>query len=99
MAQRMGLTDRVFHLPEGELLRELFRGTSGAIGDIDPATIMTAGPGKLAPGDAQEFATPSGKMEIYSGTLGATGVNPKPDLQADPPGEVHPGSWPLRLLS
>jgi anaerobic selenocysteine-containing dehydrogenase len=99
MAQRMGLEDRVFRLPECELVHELFRGAGATIWDIDPATILTAGPVKLTQSDAQTFATPSGKLEIYSETLGAMGINPMPDWRPDPQEERDAANWPLRLLT
>jgi anaerobic selenocysteine-containing dehydrogenase len=95
----MGLKDAVFRMPESELLHELFRGAGGAISDIDPATIITAGPVKLAPGDAQTFATPSGKLEIYSEGLHSMGVSPLPDWRPDPEEERDAAKWPLRLLT
>ncbi len=99
MAQRMGLKDGVFRLPESDLVHELFRGAGGVIGGMDPATIIAAGPVKLAPSDAQTFATPSGKLEIYSETLHAMGVDPMPDWRPDPEEQRDALTWPLRLLT
>jgi anaerobic selenocysteine-containing dehydrogenase len=99
LAQRMGLEDPVFRMDEQEVLRELLRGASGAVAALDPAALRAAGPIKMTPGDAQEFRTPSGKLEFYSSALAAAGVAPMPDWQADAEGDAHAARWPLRLLT
>jgi len=99
LAQRMGLADPVFRMEEKEVLRELLRGASGLAAGLDPAAVRAAGPLKMTPGDAQEFRTPSGKLEFYSSALAAAGVAPMPDWQADAEGDGHAARWPLRLLT
>jgi anaerobic selenocysteine-containing dehydrogenase len=99
LAARMGLQDAVFGMSEPELLRELFRGTEGEFGSIDPATIQTAGPIKVTPSDVQNFATPSGKLEIYSEDLASQGISPLPDWRPDEEEMRDAARWPLRLLT
>ena len=99
LASRMGLEDSVFGCSEAELVRELFRGAGGGLAGIDPESILRAGPIKLAPPDAQVFATPSGKLEIYSDALAAAGISAMPDWQPDPQEERDAARWPLRLLT
>jgi anaerobic selenocysteine-containing dehydrogenase len=99
LAQRMGLQDAIFRKDEAEVLRELLRGASGTAATLDPAALRVAGPIKMTPPDAQEFRTPSGKLEFYSSTLAAEGMAPMPDWQADAEGDAHATRWPLRLLT
>jgi anaerobic selenocysteine-containing dehydrogenase len=99
LAQRMGLKDAVFHQPQEEAVRALFRGASGPAGRVDPAQVREAGPINIAPaGEGQVFHTPSGKLEFYSEALAAQGLPPLPDWQPDP--EEHQAArFPLRLLT
>jgi anaerobic selenocysteine-containing dehydrogenase len=85
---------------EGEVVRELFRGITGAttVG-IDPAQVMTGTPINIAPKGPQEFRTPSGKLEIYSEALARQGLPPLPDWQPDPAEADEGARWPLRLLT
>jgi anaerobic selenocysteine-containing dehydrogenase len=99
LAQRMGLSDRVFRMPEQELLRELFRGVTGNAADVDPETLRAAGPIRMAPPAGQRFLTPSGKLEFYSSALAAKDVAPMPDWCQDPDEEKEAARWPLRLLT
>ncbi|HET8997040.1 MAG TPA: molybdopterin-dependent oxidoreductase [Acetobacteraceae bacterium] len=98
LAQRMGLQDAVFRMSERELLRELFRGASGAAAAFDPAALADAGPVSIAVARGQEFRTPSGKLEFYSEDLARQGVPPLPDWQPDPE-EPQDNRFPLRLLT
>lgn len=100
LAQRMGLNDPIFGMNEGEVVRELFRGITGAttVG-IDPAQVMTGTPINIAPKGPQEFRTPSGKLEIYSEALARQGLPPLPDWQPDPAEADEGARWPLRLLT
>jgi anaerobic selenocysteine-containing dehydrogenase len=99
LATRMGLTDPVFHMPESELLHELFRGATGAAAAIDSIKVRDAGPINIAPKDGQNFATPSGKLEFYSEQLAAAGQSPMPNWQPDADDEEQARRWPLRLLT
>lgn len=99
LAARMGLTDRVFRMTEQEIVPEFFRGASGAVGKVDPAKVVGAGPIKVAPPEGQAFRTPSGKLEIYSEALAAQGVSPLPDWQPDAEELRDAARWPLRLLT
>ena len=74
LAARMGLTDPVFRMSQPEILRELFRGATGAVAAFDPDTLRDAGPVSIAPKGGQEFRTPSGKLEFYSETLAKQGL-------------------------
>lgn len=99
LAQRMGLEDDVFRRSEAELLKKLFDGAGGALAQMDPAAVVTAGPIKFVTVDAQVFGTRSGKLEIYSEELAASGVSPMPDWHPDPEEERDAARWPLRLLT
>ena len=99
LARRMGLEDAVFKMDEQQVLRELLRGAKGEAATLGADAVRTAGPLKIAPKDAQEFRTPSGKLEFYSSALAAEGVVPMPDWQADAEGESEAARWPLRLLT
>lgn len=99
MAQRMGLHDAVFSATEPELVRMLLSGTTGAIADLDPTAVLTAGPIKLPVSDAQVFGTPSGKLEVYSEELAQAGVSAMPDWKPDQQEEMDAARWPLRLLT
>jgi anaerobic selenocysteine-containing dehydrogenase len=113
LAARMGLTDPVFQVSEQEIMRKLFRGancsTSDAAGALDrdatragafdPDTVRTAGPIRIAPADAQRFATPSGKLEFYSQSLADRDLAAMPDWRPDPEEQELAARWPLRLLT
>jgi len=99
LAQRMGLTDPVFRMAESDLLHALFDGATGRYAALDVSAISRAGPIAVRPPDAQEFRTPSGKLEIFSQTLADEGIAPLPDWRPDPE-EIHDAArWPLRLLT
>lgn len=100
LAKRMGLRDAVFGMSEPEIVRELFRGISGAttIG-IDPSEVLRATPINIAPQGPQEFRTPSGKLEIYSEALAKQGLPALPDWEPDPVEAEEAPRWPLRLLT
>jgi anaerobic selenocysteine-containing dehydrogenase len=99
LARRMGLNDPVFRMSERELMRELFRGVSGAPGVLDPDEVREAGPIRIAPADEQRFRTPSGKLEFYSQALADKNVAPMPDWHTDPGETEAAARWPLRLLT
>jgi anaerobic selenocysteine-containing dehydrogenase len=99
LAQRMGLTDRVFQLSEKEVMRELFRNPDGSGTALDPDEVREAGPMRMAPEDNQKFLTPSGKLEFYSDSLAAKQVPPMPDWREDPYEVREAARWPLRLLT
>ncbi|WP_431283135.1 molybdopterin-containing oxidoreductase family protein [Humitalea sp. 24SJ18S-53] len=99
LAQRMGLTDPLFSKTEREIVPAFFRNATGAIGTIDPASLFDHRPVKAAPPPGQTFATPSGKLEIYSATLAAQGLPPLPDWQPDAQEVADAARWPLRLLT
>jgi anaerobic selenocysteine-containing dehydrogenase len=99
LAQRMELNDPVFRMSERELMRELFRGVSGAPGALDPDEVREAGPIRIAPADEQRFRTPSGKLEFYSQALADKNVAPMPDWHTDPAETEAAARWPLRLLT
>jgi len=66
---------------------------------LDPDTVRTAGPIRIAPADAQRFATPSGKLEFYSQSLADRGLAAMPDWRPDPEEQEFAARWPLRLLT
>jgi len=98
LAQKMGLTDAVFRMPEKELMREMFRGRGDAT-TLDPDDVRQAGPIRIAPNDDQTFQTPSRKLEFYSQSLADRNMAPMPDWHADAEEEELAARWPLRLLT
>lgn len=99
LAQRMGLSDPVFRMPEAQVMRELFRGVNDTPAALDPDEVREAGPIRMAPAAGQSFRTPSGKLEFYSKSLADKNVAPLPDWCADPDEEKAAARWPLRLLT
>jgi anaerobic selenocysteine-containing dehydrogenase len=92
LAERMGLTDPIFRMTQGEMLAELFRGASGPAAAFDPAALPKAGPVSIASRGGQEFRTPSGKLEFYSTELEARGLPGLPGWEPDParqPGKLQ----------
>lgn len=98
LGQRMGLTDPVFSMAPKDIAPLFFKGATGIIAAVDPASVFE-GPVKVAPPAAQEFRTPSGRLEIYSETLARQGVAPMPVWEADPVEAADAARWPLRLLT
>ena len=98
LARRMGVAAPVFSMTPKEILPHFFQGASGAVAAIDPASVI-AGPVKMPPPRAQEFRTPSGKLEIFSATLAAQGVPPMPTWEPDAKEQADAARWPLRLLT
>jgi anaerobic selenocysteine-containing dehydrogenase len=98
LAQRMGLSDPVFRMGEIELLRALFDGASGPYAALDPDVVARSGPMAVRPPDAQEFRTPSGKLEIFASALADRGLA-LPDWHPDPQEVRDAARWPLRLLT
>jgi anaerobic selenocysteine-containing dehydrogenase len=99
LAARMGVTDPVFRMSEPELLRELFRGATGAVAAFESDRLRDAGPVSIATKAGQRFRTPSGRLEFYSEALAAQGLPPMPDWQPDPAEATQGAHWPLRLLT
>jgi anaerobic selenocysteine-containing dehydrogenase len=99
LARRMGLTDAVFRMPEREIMPHFFRGSTGAVAAIDPASLLDHRAVKAAPPSGQTFRTPSGKLEIFSQALADQGVAPMPDWQPDAQEVADAARWPLRLLT
>ncbi len=99
LAERMGLTDPVFRMSQPEILRELFRGATGPVAAFDPDALRSAGPVSIATKSAQQFRTPSGKLEFYSESLSKQGLPPMPDWRPDPVEAIQGSQWPLRLLT
>jgi anaerobic selenocysteine-containing dehydrogenase len=99
LARRLGLEDPVFRMTEREVAALLLRGARGKAATVDPARLFAGEPISLAPEGGQEFRTPSGKLEFYSGRLAATGRAPMPDWRPDPEEERERARWPLRLLT
>lgn len=98
LAKRMGLTDAVFQMQPAEIAAQLFKGASGEFKQFEGRDLRDAGPIKIPQPDAQRFATPSGKLEIYSETLARQGVDPLPNWHVEIPEEADASRWPLRLL-
>ena len=98
LAQRMGLTDPVFRMTEEEMLVELLKGGKGPTA-LKASQVLDAGPINVKPEGLQKFATPSGKLEIYSEQVAALGLSPLPDWTPDPQEQRDAARWPLRLLT
>ncbi|MEQ9641632.1 MAG: molybdopterin-dependent oxidoreductase [Alphaproteobacteria bacterium] len=94
LARRMGLTDAVFSMKEPEIAAAMLKGS-----DYDAERVVGGPPLRMPAPAAQPFATPSGKLEIYSEQLAAQGVSPLPDWEPDPEDEAEAARWPLRLLT
>nr|WP_269435080.1 molybdopterin-dependent oxidoreductase [Enhydrobacter aerosaccus] len=100
LAQRMGLTDRIFTLPPHEAAKELFKGATGPAAKADPDKLFAGEPIHIAHDWAgQPFATPSGKLEFHSEQLARQGLPPLPDWNEDPLEAAEAAKWPLRLLT
>jgi anaerobic selenocysteine-containing dehydrogenase len=99
LARRMGLTDKVFRMEPRQVMGELLHGARGTVAALNPDVIRGGSPVKLAPADAQEFRTPSGRLEFYSEELARQGRAPMPDWRPDPQEEQDAARWPLRLLT
>ncbi|MFL5251673.1 MAG: molybdopterin-dependent oxidoreductase [Rhodopila sp.] len=95
LAARLGVTDPVFRMSQPEILRELFRGASGAAAAVDPATLLDSIPVSIAARTGQHFLTPSGKLEFYSQALADAGLPALPDWQPEPQDAANG----LRLLT
>ncbi len=100
LAQRMGLTDRIFALPPQEAARELFKGATGPAAKADPEKLFAGEPIPIAhEWQGQLFKTPSGKLEFHSEQLARQGLPPLPDWNEDPVEVAEASKWPLRLLT
>jgi len=100
LARRMGLTDEIFGLTPEEILPKFFDGAKGAVKKIDPTSLLDHRAVKAAPeGEAQEFRTASGKLEIYSEHLAHQGLPPMPVWEEDAQEVADAARWPLRLLT
>jgi len=100
LAQRMGVTDRIFTLTPREAAEELLKGATGPAAKADPQKLFAGEPHHIAHDwQGQPFKTPSGKLEFYSEQLAKQGVSPIPDWQPDPIEEADAKKWPLRLLT
>lgn len=100
LAQRMGVTDRIFTLTPREAAEELFKGATGPAAKADPAKLFAGEPHHIAHDwQGQPFKTPSGKLEFYSEQLAKQGLSPVPDWQPDPIEVEDAKKWPLRLLT
>ena len=94
LAARMGLTDPIFHRSPAEVFGALLRGSA-----FDTDAIRAGRPTRYGAPQAQEFRTPSGRLEFYSERMAAAGLMPMPDWRPDPQEEQDKARWPLRLLT
>jgi len=99
LAARLGITDPIFRMAPEAVLQELFRGATGTVADVDPATLRERGPINIAPPPGQSFRTASGKLEFYSETMRSQGLPPLPDWEPDQQEQQDCRRWPLRLLT
>jgi len=82
-----------------DILKELFRGASGAAANVEPAALLTGKPVSIASRGGQQFRTPSGKLAFHSQLLADQGLPPLPDWQPDPAAPTTVGDDRLRLLT
>lgn len=100
LAQRMGITDRIFSLSPREAAEEFFKGSTGPASKVDRNELFAGVPLNIKHDwDGQPFKTPSGKLEFYSEQLAKQGLPPMPDWEADPIEAQEAAKWPLRLLT
>jgi len=99
LAARLSITDPIFRMAPEAVLQELFRGATGTVADVDPATLRERGPINIAPPPGQSFRTASGKLEFYSETMRSQGLPPLPDWEPDQQEQQDCRRWPLRLLT
>ena len=100
LAQRMGLSDRIFTLAPQDAAKEFFKGSTGPASKADPEKLFAGVPINIAHDwDGQPFKTPSGKLEFYSEQLAKQGLPPMPDWVPDPIEMADAAKWPLRLLT
>jgi anaerobic selenocysteine-containing dehydrogenase len=99
LAVRLGLDLPIFRAAPAAVLAEMLRGAKGATAGLDPEELRRGGPRRLLASEAQEFRTPSGKLEFYSEQLAAQGLAPMPDWAPDPHEERDAARWKLRLLT
>lgn len=89
LAGRLGLKDPVFSLTTREWAEQVVRRGPGGLNEEQWAALWRGEPVRVLPRGANPFAhgfaTPSGKLEIYSATLAAQGLLPLPDYQEDEP--------------
>ncbi|MGE5272110.1 MAG: molybdopterin-containing oxidoreductase family protein [Thiohalocapsa sp.] len=94
LAARMGLADPIFRMTPQQAIGELLRGTP-----FDPEEVREGRPLRYAEPQAQQFRTPSGRLEFHSEQMTAQGLPPMPDWRPDPQEEADRERWPLRLLT
>lgn len=100
LAQRMGLTDKIFTLKPQDAAQELFKGSTGPASKADPSKLFAGEPIHIKHDwQGQPFGTPSGKLEFYSEQLAKMGLSPVPDWTPDPIEVADAARWPLRLLT
>ncbi len=100
LARRFGVTDAVFSMSTDELIAAVFRGATGPVTAIDPASLRDHRPIKLRlPDGGPRWGTPSGRLEFYSEHLAGQGLAAMPDWTADPVDVAQAARWPLRLLT
>jgi anaerobic selenocysteine-containing dehydrogenase len=100
LARRLGFDEPCFHRSEEELIQGMLTDSSFFEG-IDFERLAAGGPVRVnVPQDpfSLGFKTPSGKVEFYSESLAAKGLDPLPDPtpSVDPDGE---GRYPLQLIT
>jgi anaerobic selenocysteine-containing dehydrogenase len=99
LAQRMGIDHPVFRRSDRDLIRDLIEGATGLAQGLDPDEVLGGAPIKLTPPAIQQFATPSGRLEIRSSVLEAAGLAGLPDWHPAPTDRPSDRRFPLRLLT
>lgn len=95
LAQRMGLTDKIFTVAPQEAAKELLKDSP-----YDQDKLFAGTPQRyVGEWQPQIFGTPSKKLEFYSEQLAKTGVSPVPDWTPDAIEVADAKKWPLRLLT
>ena len=102
LAQRMGVTDRIFSLSPRDAAEEFFKGSTGPASKVDRNELFAGVPLNIKHDwDGQPFKTPSGKLEFYSEQLAKQGAAADAGLGSPirSTSRRKPTKWPLRLLT
>lgn len=101
LARRCGFTEQCFKLGEEEVIRRILPEKSPPFEEISFDRLAQGRPLRLDVAVnpfANGFATPSGKVELYSSSWAAEGLDPLPD-GAPSVDEEGAGRYPLQLIT
>ncbi|MBU2516266.1 MAG: molybdopterin oxidoreductase family protein [Proteobacteria bacterium] len=101
MAARLGFSEEVFRAGEEEIISWLLAGGSPCLEGVTLESLSSCRPLKAdipANPYAEGFLTPSGKVEFYSESLAALGLDPLPGGEPSRDDD-HGGAYPLQLIT